>query len=123
LRDEHISRDPESRGLSHAWRVLEGRGRPLQPKSAGLPGITRQRVGLPLKIFQLSSLLLLLLLLRRKVLLVRVMPGPEGERDVYYRYILIIGISPLCLMIIIPLPLTKRQMMLANDVGIGWCTC
>ena len=41
--------------------VLEGRGRPLQPKSAGLPGITRQRVGLPLKIFRLNSLLLLLL--------------------------------------------------------------
>ena len=40
--------------------VLEGRGRPLQPKSAGLPGITRQRVGLPLKIFRLNSLLLLL---------------------------------------------------------------
>ena len=39
--------------------VLEGRGRPLQPKSAGLPGITRQRVGLPLKIFRLNSLLLL----------------------------------------------------------------
>jgi len=34
--------------------VLEGRGRPLQPKSAGLPGITRQRVGLPLKIFRLN---------------------------------------------------------------------
>jgi len=31
--------------------VLEGRGPPLQTKSAGLPGITRQRVGLPLKIF------------------------------------------------------------------------
>ena len=45
--------------------VLEGRGRPLQPKSAGLPGITRQRVGLPLKIFRLNSLLLLLLLLRQ----------------------------------------------------------
>jgi hypothetical protein len=30
--------------------VLEGRGFPLQTKSAGLPGITRQRVGLPLKI-------------------------------------------------------------------------
>jgi len=41
--------------------VLEGRGRPLQPKSAGLPGIMRQRVGLPLKIFRLNSLLLLLL--------------------------------------------------------------
>ena len=41
--------------------VLEGRGRPLQPKSTGLPGITRQRVGLPLKIFRLNSLLLLLL--------------------------------------------------------------
>jgi len=41
--------------------VLEVRGRPLQPKSAGLPGITRQRVGLPLKIFRLNSLLLLLL--------------------------------------------------------------
>jgi len=25
--------------------VLEGRGSPLQPKSAGLSGITRQRVG------------------------------------------------------------------------------
>ena len=37
-----------------------GRGRPLQPKSAGLPGITRQRVGLPLKIFRLNSILLLL---------------------------------------------------------------
>jgi hypothetical protein len=37
--------------------VLEGRGRPLQPKSVGLPGITRQRVGLPLKIFRLNSLL------------------------------------------------------------------
>jgi len=35
--------------------------RSLQPKSAGLPGITRQRVGLPLKIFRLNSLLLLLL--------------------------------------------------------------
>jgi hypothetical protein len=35
--------------------VLEGRGRPLQSKSAGLPGITRQRVGLPLKIFRLNS--------------------------------------------------------------------
>jgi len=31
--------------------VLEGRGPPLQPKSAGLPGTTRQRVGLPLQIF------------------------------------------------------------------------
>ena len=40
--------------------VLEGRGRSLQPKRAGLPGITRQRVGLPLKIFRLNSLLLLL---------------------------------------------------------------
>jgi len=30
-----------------------------QPKSAGLPGITRQRVGLPRKIFRLNSLLLL----------------------------------------------------------------
>jgi len=40
--------------------VLEGRGRPFQPKSAGLPGITRQRVGLPLKIFRLKCLLLLL---------------------------------------------------------------
>jgi hypothetical protein len=36
------------------------RGRPLQPKSAGLPGITRQPAGLPLKIFRLNSLLLLL---------------------------------------------------------------
>ena len=45
--------------------VLEGRGRPLQPKSAGLPGITRQRVGLPLKIFRLNSLLLLLLAVGR----------------------------------------------------------
>ena len=33
---------------------------PPPPKSAGLPGITRQRVGLPLKIFRLNSLLLLL---------------------------------------------------------------
>ena len=40
--------------------VLEGWGSPLQTKSAGLPGIMRQRVGLPLKIFQLNSLLLLL---------------------------------------------------------------
>jgi len=31
--------------------VPEGRGRPLQPKSAGLAGITRQRIVLPLKIF------------------------------------------------------------------------
>ena len=31
--------------------VLEGRAPPFQPKSAGMPGITRQRVGLPLKIF------------------------------------------------------------------------
>ena len=31
--------------------VLEGPASPLQTKSAGLPGITRQRVGLPLKIF------------------------------------------------------------------------
>ena len=31
-----------------------------KPKSAGLPGITRQRVGLNLKIFRLNSLLLLL---------------------------------------------------------------
>jgi len=30
---------------------------PLQPKSARLPGITRQQVGLPLKIFRLNSLL------------------------------------------------------------------
>ena len=29
----------------------------LQSKSAGMPGITRQRVGLPLKIFRLNSLL------------------------------------------------------------------
>jgi len=40
--------------------VLEGRTPFLQPNSAGQPGITRQRVGLPLKIFQLNSLLLLL---------------------------------------------------------------
>ena len=30
--------------------VLEGRGSPLQPKGAGQPGITRKRVGFPLKI-------------------------------------------------------------------------
>jgi len=41
-----------------AWN-LEDVGVEPQPKSAGLPGITRQRVGLPLKIFQLNSLLLL----------------------------------------------------------------
>jgi len=58
--------------------VLEGRGLPLQPKSAGLPGITRQRVGLPLKMVRLNSLLLLLLLLLFLLLLLR--GGAEGLR-------------------------------------------
>jgi len=49
---DQISRDSESKVLvMPSGAVLEGRGPPLQPKSAGLPGITRQRVGLPLKIF------------------------------------------------------------------------
>ena len=30
--------------------VPKGRGSPLQPKGVGLPGITRKRVGFPLKI-------------------------------------------------------------------------
>jgi len=71
----YSQKSPSSSSSSSAetWRVgvlvmpsgavPEGRGRSLQPKSAGLPGITRQRVGLPLKIFRLNSLLLLLLLL------------------------------------------------------------
>jgi hypothetical protein len=49
---EQISRDLESRGLSHAsLSGSRGAGVPLQTKSAGLPGITRQRVDFPLKIF------------------------------------------------------------------------
>jgi len=38
-------------GDDDCGRVLFGSRAPLQTKSAGLPGITRQRVGLPLKIF------------------------------------------------------------------------
>ncbi len=34
--------------------VPEGRGSPLQPKGAGLSGITRKRVGFPLKILELA---------------------------------------------------------------------
>ena len=35
--------------------VPEGRGSPLQPKGVGLPGITRKRVGFPLKILDKRS--------------------------------------------------------------------
>jgi len=45
------------------YEAARSEGDSPQPKSAGLPGITRQRVGLPLKdflkIFRLNSLLLL----------------------------------------------------------------
>jgi hypothetical protein len=43
----------EEGGVVHGERgpSPRGTGGPPPPKSAGLPGITRQRVGLPLKIF------------------------------------------------------------------------
>ena len=52
LAQNFVSRRPRVGVLVMPSRaVLEGRSPPLQTKSAGLPGITRQRVGLPLKIF------------------------------------------------------------------------
>ena len=93
--------------------VLEGRGRPLQPKSAGLPGITRQRVGLPLKIFRLNSLLLLAGEFAIGML-------KDGIYIVYWNSYAVFNDNR---QLRIPLPLTKRQMMLANDVGLGRCTC
>jgi hypothetical protein len=56
-----VLRTSRTGGRSPAW------GSPSQPKSAGLPGITRQRVGLPLKIFRLNSLLLLAHLVLRNL--------------------------------------------------------